>query len=288
MVLPDMEELPVAEIRETLVEGKMKYVELTSNVTDVLNPRYLVMFYDGLKVQAAMSNIEQNNPTQSNCQLFDQAVPETWYTTFGENITFDPFSWSQDILHVNFLDPTIPWGEDQDLEFFDIQFPPCIRESENKTSNKNKTIYINHYFKPKGFLTEDIEKFSVDLTEGVTEVVPVEPKYQSQELENRSPRNLSLFLTESALLIGLAHQQDYTVRNGSSRWQCHNSSADLNVGSEEVLSILYYEAVYSQDEEYFKQSDFLSFSWTNNAGSTYTKASTINMFGLVLYRILLC
>lgn len=146
---------------------------------------------------------------------------------------------------------------------------------------------MSHYFRPEGSTTEDIEKFSVSLTEGITEIVPVQSRYQSQDLENRNPRNLSLLLTDSTLMIGMAQQYDHTARNGTSWWQCYGSYAALDVGSQEVPAIIYYQGLYSRDGNYFQQTNYLSFSWSQSC-STFPRVwlNMSSVLCLLLFYIL--
>ena len=250
----------VKEMRETLLEGQMKYVELTSKATDVLNPRYLIMLYDGLDIKAAINEIGQIYPTQSHCNVFNNSAPDTWYTTFGENITSqDPFTYIEDKLRVNFLDPMKPWGEEKDKECFDIQYPPCERVN---TTHQNRTaiIFVTHYYSQHyQTTTEEAERFSVELTEGQTKVVKITSEFESdlENLEATASRNLSLLLEDNLLHVGMAQLLAW---KHSSEWSCMNSSIVLEIGSEEDKTFM-----FSNNLQGSHRKDFLSFSWNSSS-----------------------
>ena len=264
----------VVEMRESLIAGQVKYVEVTSYVTDVMNPRYLVMLYDGDNIQAAINKISQQLPTASHCNSVNNSAPYTWYPEFAYNVT------SQDSLCVEFLDPMKPWSEEQDLECFDIQFPTCKRRNTTDMNRKAR-IFVTHYFTKKyQSTTEEVKKFSVEVTEGRVEVVQIESEFQSGNFENRTPRNLSLYLEDSVLHAGMGQLE--ISSSGESLWSCSGSSAVLETGSEEVKMI-----TFSHVWDTSRQRHFLSFSWNPSSSNGLNNCANIVLIFLLLIYIML-
>jgi len=266
-LLNNTEEIPAIVIKKSLMAGQIEYAELGSLATDVMNPRYLVMLYDGVKVQAAINYISQQHPSMSDCRIFNDTAPNIWFTTFASNVTDEaPFAYAEDRILARFLDPMRPWGEEQDLECFDIQFPPCNRQNTTE-GNKKARIFVTHIFKTFTD-SEEVEKFSVDLTEGKSEIVQIEFEFQ-----NRTPRNLSLYLEDSVLHVGMGQLQ--TWPSGSTTWNCEHSSAIMDMDSEEVKT---FEFLDTWDSTHH----FLSFSWNHTNGMNDC-ANIALIFSLLFY-----
>ena len=272
------DEVPGIEIRETLIAGQVRYVELTSHVTDVLNPRFLVMLYDGVNIQAAINKISQYHPTMPYCSLFNNSAPNSWYPTFATNVTSqDPFAYIEDRLRVNFLDPMKPWGEEQDLECFDIQVPPCNRHNTTDDNRKFRIFVTYYIIKNYQTTTEEVEKFSVEVTEGRSEVVQIGSEFQSGNFENRTPRNLSLYLEDSVLHGGMGQLHSWS---SGEAWSCNNSSAILDTGLQEVKTFMF---LYDS-----RQKHFLSFSWIpSSSNGSDNCANIVLVFLLLIYTMLL-
>jgi len=107
----------------------LEKIELTSFATDVLNPRYLILLFDGKDIKASINNIKQEYASETKCQILNGSAPETWITQFGESFTsvdsadLRKFVYRYDKLRLNFLDPKIPWeNSNQDQQCFNIQF----------------------------------------------------------------------------------------------------------------------------------------------------------------------
>merc|ERR1711915_1046140 len=79
----NVEEIEKFTTEIMLQKGVLKKIELTSFATDVLNPRYLILLFDGKHIKASINNIKQEYASRSKCQIFNGSAPETWITQFG-------------------------------------------------------------------------------------------------------------------------------------------------------------------------------------------------------------
>lgn len=281
------DETTIKQMRLMLEKGRKEFVELISHTTNVTNPRYLVLLYDGYLVMGAVNHINQKIPTLSQCSTFNATAPNSWMESFATNVSHS------DNIHVDILDPMNPWGEkEEDLECFALQFPDCKNETSLIVENgeKNQTIHMTHYASHETHYAEhdeittvEVEKFALDIEEGVSKVVQIEYQNQSSKFENQNPRNLSLLLEGSKLKIGLGYLDDTDVIEYSSAWSCAYSSAVLDVNSEDTAKITFYGAWYDGEEEdtYVIHVEFLEFR------SEYVYSGATNYF-CSGYIVILC
>ena len=147
--------------------------------------------------------------------------------------------------------------------------PPPVPNTTD--GNRKARLFVTHYFiKNYQTTTEEVEKFSVEVVEGRSEVVQIK--------SGNTPRNLSLYLEDSVLHVGMG--QLHVWSSGES-WSCNNSSAILETGSEEVKTFMFlYESSGKRH--------FLSFSWSPSSSNGLDDyANIVLVFLLLIYTMIL-
>jgi len=276
----NVEEIEKFTTEVMLQKGVLKKIELTSFATDVLNPRYLILFFDGKHIKAAINKIQQDYISQSKCQIFNGSAPETWITQFGESFTSGDsadlrrFVYRYDKLRLKFLDPKIPWeNSNQDQQCFNIQFNSC-KDKSRDTISTNVTLYVTHYMQHYPLFlypnnNEVVQKFTVNFTDEFIKEVKLNYNSDSLGLPDTGPRNLSLKLEGSTVKIGMAQLKRSSL-NLDPVWTCNNSSVVMEVSSNSDAEFLFYDTRFITDQNRtMRHKEFLSFSWSSATPVTF-------------------
>merc|ERR1711915_740699 len=291
----NVEEIEKFTTEVMLQKGVLKKIELTSFATDVLNPRYLILLFDGKHIKASINNIKQEYASRSKCQIFNGSAPETWITQFGENFTSDDsvdlreFVYRYDKLRLNFLDPKIPWeNSNQDQQCFNIQFNSCKDKSKD-TISTNVTLYVTHYMQHYPLFlypnkNEVVQKFTVNFTDEFIKEVKLNYNSDSLSLPDTGPRNLSLKLEGSTVKIGMAQLKRSSL-NLDPVWTCNNSSVAMEVSSNSDAEFLFYDTRFTTDQNRtMRHKEFLSFSWSSATSVAFDRPSlTIALCFMLLF-----
>jgi len=252
----------------TTIKQERMFISKGENATLVLlarsyadlNPRYLLLHFDGIYVKAAMASYRR---------FYDSVAVETTidWSCLNLNLSHEKggfgsgrfsdngdyrngkFSYLYDIIDISVIASSIPLSDEPDSECYDNQFQTLMvsPESESWTLHLNIT---QRYYTSIGYSYSGdfkIRDHLLTISNGEQQIIKLSYSPQSSKFKDRNPRNLTIRNDAGELMIGMGKLMETEIKYSTNpwsykaEWTCNNSSLMYQPGMKESPKLMFYK-----------------------------------------------